>query len=73
MGTAWPMAGFTGLLRPPPLLVCLQLKMPVLSESIEDLFVATLAHDTAHVLEFWLLLWFGLRLFLPQGWKDRTD
>jgi hypothetical protein len=39
--------------------------MTVLYESIEDLFVTTLADSAAHVFEF--------GLFLRQGWKDQTD
>jgi len=46
--------------------------MPVLAESIEDLFVTSLADHAAHELEFGLLL-LGLGWFLPQGGKDRTD
>ena len=72
MGAAGPMTRFTGLFCPPPLLVRLQLVMPVLAESIEDLFVTTLANYAAHELEFGLLT-FGLGRFLPQGGKDRTD
>ncbi len=72
MRASRPMAGLAGLLGPPPLLIRLQLIMPVLDESIEDLFVTSLADRTAHELEFGLLL-FGLGLFLPQGGKDRDD